>query len=62
MLVGNRSKAHTYPYIETKNQSACLEHEASTSKISEEELFYLNARGIDEEQNIFDNCPSLKHN
>ena len=38
MLVGNRSKAHTYPYIETKNQSACLEHEASTSKISEEEL------------------------
>ena len=52
LLIGNRCKAHTYPYHEIKNQSANIEHEATTSKISEEQLFYLNQRGIEEEDAI----------
>jgi Fe-S cluster assembly protein SufB len=49
MLVGSRSKANTYPYIEVKNKSATVEHEATTSKINAEQIFYLKSRGIDEE-------------
>lgn len=52
MLVGPRAKAHTVPYIEIKNPTAILEHEASTSRISEEQLFYMESRGLDKEQAI----------
>jgi Fe-S cluster assembly protein SufB len=46
MLVGDRCSANTFPYIESSNGSAEIEHEASTSKINEEQLFYFQARGI----------------
>jgi Fe-S cluster assembly protein SufB len=49
MLVGNRCGAHTFPYVEVGNNSAILEHEASTSKIGEDQIFYLKQRGIDAE-------------
>ena len=49
MLVGDRCKANTYPYIEVKNNSATVEHEATTSKINADQIFYLKSRGIDEE-------------
>jgi Fe-S cluster assembly protein SufB len=52
MLVGSHSSAHTYPYIEVKNSSAILEHEASTSRISADQIFYLQSRGLDMEQTI----------
>lgn len=52
MMVGNRCQANTFPYIEAKNKSAIIEHEASTSKISADEIFYLKSRGIDEEMAI----------
>jgi Fe-S cluster assembly protein SufB len=52
MLVGDRSGANTFPYIEVKNDSAVVEHEASTSRISEDQLFYLMSRGISQEQTI----------
>ncbi|MBV8974733.1 MAG: Fe-S cluster assembly protein SufB, partial [Sinobacteraceae bacterium] len=52
LLMGGRCGAHTFPYVEVKNPSATVEHEASTSKISEEQLFYLLARGIAEEDAI----------
>ena len=47
MLVGNKCRANTFPYIEIKNSSATLEHEASTSKINADQLFYLRSRGLD---------------
>lgn len=52
MLVGDRSYANTHPYMEIKNNTATVEHEASTTKLSEDQLFYLNARGIDMEEAI----------
>ena len=52
MLVGPESSAHTYPYLEVKNKSAKLEHEATTSRISEDQLFYLQSRGLDKEESI----------
>ncbi len=52
LLLGDRSAAHTFPYIECKNQTAQLEHEASTSKISEDQLFYLRSRGISQEDAV----------
>ena len=52
MLVGDKSSAHTFPYIETANNSVQIEHEASTSKISEEQLFYFESRGISRENAI----------
>ncbi|MFB5944976.1 Fe-S cluster assembly protein SufB [Albibacterium profundi] len=52
MLIGDKCGAHTFPYIETKNNSAMLEHEATTSKIGEDQVFYLNQRGIDSEQAV----------
>lgn len=52
MLVGDQSSAHTFPYIEVKNKSATLEHEASTSRISEEQIFYLKSRGLSTEKSI----------
>ena len=52
LLIGDRCGAHTVPYIETKNASAQLEHEATTSKISDDQLFYCLSRGIPEEEAI----------
>ena len=52
LLIGNQCGAHTFPYIESKQPSAILEHEASTSRINEEQLFYLQSRGIDAEQAV----------
>ncbi len=52
MLVGDKSGANTFPYIEVKNNSAVVEHEASTSRISEDQLFYLRSRGISNEEAI----------
>lgn len=52
MLVGDKCSAHTFPYIEVKNNSAVLEHEATTSRISEDQLFYLQSRGLDMEKSI----------
>ena len=52
MLVGDRCSANTFPYIETKNKSATVEHEASTSKINADQIFYLKSRGLDEEEAV----------
>ncbi len=52
MLVGNRCSANTFPYIETANSTAQVEHEASTSKMNEEQIFYLQSRGIGKEEAI----------
>ncbi len=52
MLVGDRSKANTFPYIENKSTTGVIEHEASTSRISEEQLFYLQSRGVDKEKAV----------
>ncbi|MBX9450074.1 MAG: Fe-S cluster assembly protein SufB [Taibaiella sp.] len=52
MLIGDRCGAHTFPYIESKNSNATLEHEATTSKIGEDQIFYLNQRGIDTEKAV----------
>ena len=52
MLVGDKSSAHTFPYIETANNSVQVEHEAATSKISEDQLFYFESRGISRENAI----------
>jgi Fe-S cluster assembly protein SufB len=46
MLIGDRCGAHTFPYIEVKNTSASVEHEATTSKIGEDQIFYCNQRGL----------------
>ena len=52
LLIGGKSSAHTFPYIEGANPTAQVEHEASTSKINEEQLFYLQQRGVSREQAI----------
>jgi len=52
LLLGSHCGAHTFPYIENQNQTAKIEHEASTSKISEKQLFYCQQRGIEEEDAI----------
>jgi len=49
LLIGDRCGAHTVPYIEAKNASAMFEHEATTSKISDDQMFYCQTRGMDEE-------------
>ncbi len=49
LLVGDQCSANTFPYIEVKNKSSTVEHEATTSKISAEQIFYLKSRGIDDE-------------
>jgi Fe-S cluster assembly protein SufB len=49
LLMGNRCGAHTFPYLEVSNNSSKVEHEATTSKIGEDILFYFRQRGIDEE-------------
>ena len=52
LLLGDKCGAHTFPYIECANRSAILEHEATTSKISEDQIFYCNQRGIDTEDAV----------
>lgn len=52
LLMGDRCGAHTFPYIEVDNQTAKVEHEATTSKIGEDQIFYCNQRGIDTEQAV----------
>lgn len=52
MLIGDKCSAHTYPTLDIKNQTAVVEHEASTSKISADQLFYLQSRGISQEKAI----------
>jgi len=52
LLLGDKCGAHTFPYIECANKTAILEHEATTSKISEDQIFYCNQRGIDTEDAI----------
>ncbi len=52
LLLGNKSGAHTFPYIDVQNKSSIVEHEATTSKISEDQLFYCLQRGIDVENAI----------
>ncbi|MCL4285819.1 MAG: Fe-S cluster assembly protein SufB [Fimbriimonadaceae bacterium] len=52
MLMGDRCGAHTFPYIEVKNRTATVEHEASTTKIGEDQIFYCNQRGIPTEDAV----------
>jgi len=52
LLVGNECGAHTIPYIESKNSSALVEHEASTSKINEDQLYYCRQRGLSHEESV----------
>ena len=52
LLIGKTCGAHTFPYIEVKNSSAIVEHEATTSKISDDQMFYCRSRGLDEENAV----------
>jgi Fe-S cluster assembly protein SufB len=52
LLIGNRCGAHTFPYVEVKNHTAKVEHEATTSKIGDDQLFYCRSRGINEEDAV----------
>jgi len=52
LLMGNKCGAHTFPYIDVENKSAHIEHEATTSKIGEDQIFYCQQRGIDEESAV----------
>ncbi|MDG5800456.1 Fe-S cluster assembly protein SufB [Marinilabiliaceae bacterium ANBcel2] len=52
LLLGDKCGAHTFPYLETRNSSAKVEHEATTSKIGEDQIFYCNQRGIDTERAV----------
>ena len=52
LLIGKKCGAHTFPYIEVRHPTATVEHEATTSKISEDQLFYCRSRGIGEEDAV----------
>jgi Fe-S cluster assembly protein SufB len=52
LLIGDKCGAHTFPYLEVKNSTATVEHEASTSKIGEDQIFYCNQRGIPTEDAV----------
>ncbi|MGD8911521.1 MAG: Fe-S cluster assembly protein SufB [Candidatus Thiodiazotropha sp.] len=52
LLIGDRCSAHTFPYIEVKNPTAQVEHEATTSKVSEDQLFYCRQRGLSDEDAV----------
>ncbi len=52
LLLGDKCGAHTFPYLDVKNSSANVEHEATTSKIGEDQIFYCNQRGIDTEEAV----------
>ena len=50
--MGDKCGAHTFPYFECKNNSSTIEHEATTTKINEEQLYYCNQRGLDQEEAV----------
>ena len=52
LLIGDKCGAHTFPYLESKDSEGQIEHEATTTKISDEQLFYLRQRGISEEDAV----------
>ncbi|HNC70090.1 MAG TPA: SufD family Fe-S cluster assembly protein, partial [Pseudomonadales bacterium] len=52
LLIGDRCGAHTFPYIESRNASAVVEHEATTSKVSDDQLFLCRQRGLDAEKAV----------
>ena len=52
LLIGDRCGAHTFPYIEVARQDAQVEHEATTSKVDDDQLFYCRQRGMDEEEAV----------
>jgi Fe-S cluster assembly protein SufB len=52
MLIGERCGAHTFPYIDVRNPTATVEHEATTSKIGEDQIFYLQQRGLNEDDAV----------
>jgi len=52
LLIGDKCGAHTFPYIEVRNPTAQVEHEATTSKIGEDQIFYLKQRGISQEDAV----------
>jgi len=52
LLIGNECGAHTVPYIESRNSSARVEHEATTSKIAEDQMFYCRQRGMSQEDAV----------
>jgi Fe-S cluster assembly protein SufB len=52
LLLGDKCGAHTFPYLEVDNKTAIVEHEATTSKIGEDQIFYCNQRGIDTENAV----------
>mgnify|MGYP002066528440 CR=1 FL=1 len=52
MLMGDQCGAHTFPYLEIDNKTATVEHEATTSKVGEDQIFYLNQRGINTEDAV----------
>jgi Fe-S cluster assembly protein SufB len=52
LLIGDKCGAHTVPYIESRNPSATLEHEATTAKISDDQLFYCRQRGLSTEDSV----------
>ena len=52
LLIGSACGSHTVPYVRNRNKTAVLEHEATTSKISEEQLFYCQQRGLNEEEAV----------
>ena len=52
LLIGDQCAAHTFPYVEVRNPTAKLEHEATTSKISDDQLFYCRQRGMSEEDAV----------
>jgi Fe-S cluster assembly protein SufB len=52
LLIGDRCGAHTFPYLEVKNSSARVEHEASTAKIGEDQIFYCRQRGLSPEDAV----------
>jgi Fe-S cluster assembly protein SufB len=52
MLIGSKSGANTFPYIQVQNNSATVEHEATTSRIGEEQMFYFASRGIGPEEAV----------
>jgi Fe-S cluster assembly protein SufB len=52
LLIGDKCGAHTFPYIEVRNSTSRMEHEASTSKIGEDQLFYLRQRGLKPEDAV----------
>ena len=52
LLMGNQCGAHTIPYIKNNNSTSTIEHEATTTKINEEQLYYCNQRGLDQEEAV----------